>query len=214
MIRSVFLCRSACSSVKRSTDPRPAPQRIRTRDSRQHTLTVTHTDTHAVTHLARESRPGAEKRTKKSRAPAHRRPQIYIILKFNLSSARDADVRVWRSVALLSLAATMPVAAAPRLALAPAAAVARWVAAEDLVDSDAHEVPVAVWLEQLLRGGEGAGGGARWGACAARCAAVALEPPSQCTPPPSPRGSATPGHPTPRRAAPRRATPGASPAAA
>ena len=57
----------------------------------------------------------------------------------------------------------MPVAAAPRLALAPAAAVARWVAAEDLVDSDAHEVPVAVWLEQLLRGGGGAGGGARWG---------------------------------------------------
>ena len=67
--------------------------------------------------------------------------------------------RAGGGVSPLSLAATMPVAAAPRLALAPAAAVARWVAAEDLVDSDAHEVPVAVWLEQLLPGEEGRGGG-------------------------------------------------------
>jgi len=181
-----------------------------------------------------ERRAGGRRRPRARRAGGPRRPaprahaaaaragpvlwtdHKYIILKFNVSSARlDADVRLWRSVALFSLAATMPVAAAPRLALAPAAAVARWVAAEDLVDSDAHEVPVAVWLEQLLRGGGGAGGGARWGACAVHAA-----PWWRWSPLPnahhSPLHAAVPPRATLPHAAPRRVapTPGASPAAA
>ena len=132
--------------------------------------------------------------------------------------------RAGGGVSPLSLAATMPVAAAPRLALAPAAAVARWVAAEDLVDSDAHEVPVAVWLEQLLPGEEGRGGGEGRGGEHLMCGTPrrgGAGAPFPMQPPPLSTRQCHPGptYPTPRRATsrlprPPYPTPSASPAAA